>query len=286
MDKQAKINLLKNYFNKRDDAVFAFLFGSQAEEKARDESDWDIAIYLKPQSNDLEFENTNLDYPQESQIWGDLTEILGTDRVDLTILNTAPASIAASALQGTLLTIKDRRLWLKFMLVITNLAEDYRIWAHDYHQIVQRSRSLSPQDRERLERLIDFTEQQSGLYPVYRQFSWNDYNEDPRKRNEIERWLENLVNATIDMAKVIVGSKKYLVPPTYRETVRDALRILELPEEFETRFEKWVQLRNVLAHEYLDIKWKRLEDFAKTSEPYITNFVSAVKTFLEKSRPE
>lgn len=282
MDKELKISILKQYFNKRDDIVFAFLFGSRIEGKARDESDWDMAVYFKPQSDELEFENTDLDYPQESQIWGDLTEILGTDRVDLTILNTAPASIADSALQGIPLTIKDRWLWLKFMLVITNLAENYRIWAHDYHQIVQRSRSLSPQDRERLERLIDFTEQQSELYPVYRQFLWDDYNENLRKRNEIERWLENIVNAIIDMAKVIVGSKKYLVPPTYRETVRNALRILEAPEEFETRFEKWVALRNNLAHEYLDIKWKRLEEFAKTSESYVTDFVSAVKTFLEK----
>jgi len=237
MDKETKINILKQYFNKRDDIVFAFLFGSQAEEKARDESDWDIAIYIKPKSKDLEFENTDFDYQQESRIWGDLTEIISTNKVDLIVLNTAPASIAASALQGTPLTIKDRRLWLKFMLVITNLAEDYRTWAHDYHQIVQRSRSLSPQDRERLERLVDFTEQQSELYQVYHQFSWNDYNGDPRKRNEIERWLENIVNATIDMGKVIVGSKKYLVPPTYRETVRNTLKILGLPDEFETKFE-------------------------------------------------
>ena len=282
-EREEKIKKLKTYFTKRDDVVMAFLFGSQAKGYARAVSDWDIAAYFKPQSGDFEFEDTDLEYSQEDRIWADLTEILGTDSVDLLVLNRAPATIADTAIRGEPLVMKNRRLWLRFMLLITKLAEEYRIFAREYHKIVQRSRSLLPEDRERLERLVDFLEEQSGLYPVYRGFSQSDYEDDPRKRNEIERWLENIVHAVIDSGKTMLGSKKRLIPPTYREIVRRAMRMAGLPDEFETRFDGWVRLRNILAHEYLDLKWKRIADFARTSEPYIRQFVDAAKRFLSEA---
>jgi len=287
MDEHAtKIAAIKRYFENRDDVVMAFLFGSQAREGGgtHAHSDWDIAVYLTPQTSELEFEDADQEYPEEHRIWADLTTILKTDNVDLVILNRAPASIADTAISGRELVIKDRALWLRFMLLISKLAEEYRIFAREYHEIVQRSRSLLPQDRERLERLIDFLEEQAALYPVYRGFSQDEYEADPRKRNEIERWLENIVNAVIDAGKVLLGSQKRPIPPTYREIVRRAVRMGGASDDFGEKFDEWVRLRNVLAHEYLDVKWKRLADFAAKSEPYIRQFTDAVKRFLDEEK--
>ena len=73
----------------------------------------------------IEWEEQNREYPEEDKIWGDLIDILQTDNVDLIILNRAPANIAASALRGLPLVIKDYKLYLEFMLLVTREAEDY-----------------------------------------------------------------------------------------------------------------------------------------------------------------
>lgn len=278
------IRRLKKYFAKHPDVAMAFLFGSRAGRRTRPASDWDIAVYIKHGGGELEFEDAEFEYAGEDRLWADLTDMLGTDSVDLVMLNRAPAAIAEAAIRGVALVIKDRGLWLRFMLAITKLAEEYRVFAREYRQVARRSRSLSGQDRERLERLLDFLEEQLGLFAVYRGFSPAEYEDEPRKRNEIERWLENIVNAVIDSAKVIAGSQKRVLPRTYRETVRSALRLMEAPGDFGARFDGWVRLRNALAHEYLDIKWKRLADFAKTGETHIRRFVELVRKFLARKR--
>lgn len=283
MSDDPKIQALKEYFAERDDVIMAFLFGSRASGKVHTGSDWDIAVYFTPQTDEFEFEYINREYPEEHRIWADLTTMLETDNVDLVILNRAPSSIADTAIRGEVLVMKDRALWLRFMLLISKLAEEYRVFAHEYHEIVQRSRSLLPQDRERLERLIDFFEEQAALYPVYRTFSQKEYEENPRQRNEIERWLENIVNILIDISKITLGSKKMLIPRTYHEIVGGAIRAFSLSNEFVELFEQWVRIRNEFAHEYLDIKWKKLFAFAHTSEPPIRAFIDAAKKFLEEA---
>lgn len=141
------VKRLKEYFEKREDVLMAFLFGSQAKRKAAKISDWDIAVYFKPLSpNHIEWEDDR-EYPQESKVWADLVEVLDTDDVDLVILNRAPAYTSASALQGLPLVIKDRRVYLEFMLIITREAEDYIRDSEDYAKIYWRSLSLSEPDK-------------------------------------------------------------------------------------------------------------------------------------------
>jgi len=35
----------------------------------------------------------------------------------------------------------------------------------------------------------------------------------------VERWIENLVNASTDIAKILLASSKQVAPQTYRETL-------------------------------------------------------------------
>jgi uncharacterized protein len=280
--KHAKIQKLKDYLEKRDDVVMAFLFGSQAKGYARATSDWDIGVYFKSKSVELEVEDIHSDYPQEDSVWGDLTEIVATDSVDLIVLNKAPASLAGSVLRGLELVNKDRALWTRYMLIVTGLAEDYQMFADDYHRIVARSASLSPADKERLARLLDFLKEQASLYGEYQDIPQKEFEDNPRYRNEVERWLENIVNCSIDIAKIMLGSNKRLIPPTYRETMRRAMREADLPEDSEQKFDKWVRLRKYLAHEYLDVKWKRIVQFAHESESYVLAFSEAAEKLLTK----
>lgn len=109
-----------------------------------------------PQKEYLEWEEQDREYLTEDRLWSDCVEILKTDDVDLIVLNRIAASIAATAIQGIPLVIKDYDLWLKFMLIITQEAEDYREFVDDYYAISQRSTSLTPQDAESLKKPFPF----------------------------------------------------------------------------------------------------------------------------------
>ncbi len=45
--------------------------------------------------------------------------------VELLVLNRVPASVAASAIKGVLLSIKDWNLYLDFLENVTDIAEDF-----------------------------------------------------------------------------------------------------------------------------------------------------------------
>ena len=108
-DSGEKIQLLKKYFNERDDIMMAFLFGSRAQgtRSLRAGSDWDIAVYFCPLSAQLEWEATDREYPNEQAVWRDISDILESDNVDLLVLNRAPAGIAETAIGGMQLVVKD-----------------------------------------------------------------------------------------------------------------------------------------------------------------------------------
>jgi len=91
-DKKLPENILEilpkaNYFLENyQKVIFAYLFGSLARDKALPLSDIDIAIYLKE----------GADFSQEKiSILRNLMDILGTEEIDLVLLNIAPLTLKA-----------------------------------------------------------------------------------------------------------------------------------------------------------------------------------------------
>jgi predicted nucleotidyltransferase len=118
------IEKLKKYFSGRKEVAFAFLYGSQATGNATKLSDVDIGVYFYPQKkHPIEWEE-EVFYPAEDEIWSDLEQIVRRE-VELLVLNRVSASVAASSIRGIALVINDWNLYLDFMEVITDIAEDY-----------------------------------------------------------------------------------------------------------------------------------------------------------------
>ena len=116
---------LIRYFESRRDIAFAFLFGSEAKGTATSLSDVDVAVYFYPtKRHPIQYEE-EVFYDGEDAIWGDLGRLLKRE-VELLILNRVSASVAASAIRGIPLAINDWGLYLDFMEVVTEVAEDYR----------------------------------------------------------------------------------------------------------------------------------------------------------------
>ncbi len=116
---------LRKYFKDRKDVAFAFLFGSQATGSATIRSDADIAVYFYPEKRKPIEVEEEVFYDGEDKIWSDLERLLNKE-VELLVLNRVPATVATSAIKGIPLAINDWGLYLDFMLVVTDIAEDFR----------------------------------------------------------------------------------------------------------------------------------------------------------------
>ena len=50
-------------------------------------------------------------------------------------------------------------------------------------------------------------------------------------RRDLERWAENLVNASVDFARIVLASSGGRIPETYREAVRDLSIVPGFPRD-------------------------------------------------------
>lgn len=277
-----KIELLKKYFEKEPSVVLAFLFGSRAKGLTRKNSDWDIAVYFKPKSKYLEWEERDKTYSQEEKVWRKVEKILEKE-VDLVVLNRAPSMLVFSILSSSFpLVIKDRYIFLDLLEKTSYEAIDFRNFIYDFWKIKQRSKSLSREDKARLLLRVDFLESELGDFEKFQSTTEDDYCDERDKRRNLERWIENLMNASLDISKIILASEKKRIPETYREIILELSSVSGFEKEISEKISGWVGLRNILAHEYLDIRWVKINDFLKNGRVYLEKFLDEVKRFLEK----
>ncbi|MCD6094080.1 MAG: nucleotidyltransferase domain-containing protein [Candidatus Omnitrophica bacterium] len=99
---------LKNILSRDADVLFAYLFGSLAEDREYSESDIDIAVYLK--SGAMEYF-----LKKDKQILGELALCLHRDDVDLHILNVTPLLLQFEIIsQGKIIFCRDEQARVDF----------------------------------------------------------------------------------------------------------------------------------------------------------------------------
>lgn len=259
----------------------AFVFGSQATGRAHTESDWDIAVYFTPGEH-MELE-TNRNYAGESAIRGDIGTILGIE-FDLLVLNRARPALVFTVLNtGVTLTNKNRKLYLGLLLKTHYEAVDYWQFVQDFWKIRERSHSLTPEDKSMLIEHLVFLENELKDLEQFKSVSWEQFANDRHLRRNLERWVENLAMALLDIAKIILASEKRDVPQTYRETLR-TFALLYMPggEGAAETFAGFTDLRNLIAHEYLDYRFEHIRSFISTASDLLPAFLARVKELIEK----
>ena len=272
--KQPEIQQLKEYFKRQDDVSMAFVFGSYARGREMAESDFDVAIYLKEGDKDIK---------REDEIWSDITEMLKKE-VDMVCLNYAPATLVSNVMRtGIPLAIKDKRIYWEVYLRNTLEAEDFLRFLEDFWRIKQRARSLSDEDKPRLLARIDFLKTQMEEFGRFQDLTFDEYQKDIDKKRIVERWAENIVNASIDIAKIILASEKRLMPKTYEEALRDFGILSGLTGDESKRFARFAHLRNILAHEYLEILYESIREFIKDAPPLYKKTVDFLDTYLSRN---
>ena len=272
-----EIESIKNYIERIQEVSFCFLFGSRSKGLNRTNSDYDIGVYFKPvDTRTIEFENVK-EYLVLDKIWNDL-ELLLKREVDLVVLNNAPAHLASIIItRGIPIIIKDEKLFFSFLSVTTSNAIDYREFVRDYYNIYNRSASLSEIDKTNLRKILIFLENEMEDYNIFKNLSWSDYERDRNKRRNIERWVENIVNSIIDISKILLASERIPIPETYRELIIK-LKLLGIEENKSIdKVASWTKLRNILAHEYLDIRWTPIKNFTNDSQHILISIIDKLK---------
>ncbi|MBI2354474.1 MAG: nucleotidyltransferase domain-containing protein [Deltaproteobacteria bacterium] len=98
-----RLDLLKPLLERDQRVVFAYLFGGLASGVQRPLSDVDIAVYL---------DNCRHKAEVKLELIGTVSDALGTDEIDLLILNDAPVSLAGRILKNRRLLV-DRLPFLR-----------------------------------------------------------------------------------------------------------------------------------------------------------------------------
>ena len=280
---QTTIQKLKNYFASRDDVSMAFLFGSQAKGTTHAESDVDVGVYFTPQGRRFDLEE-NKEYPNENKIFDDVERVTNK-KVDLTVLNQAPAGLAFSIVnEGVPIIVKDRGVYLDFLLASSDLAEDFRNFTFDWWAIRERSHSLTDQDKQRLIERLAFVEneltERDKFKAIDQRTFMDENNRSPRR--DMERWAENILNATIDISKIMLASEKKSIPQTSEDNLRMFGYVVGFDEATVETFASWGKFRNSLAHDYLDIRFSKLYKFIDAMEQIYPMFLKFVKSALNQ----
>lgn len=136
--------------------------------------------------------------------------------------------------------------------------------------------------KERLIKHLNFLEEEIKDYTLFRSMTWEIYRDDRSKRRDVERWIENLVNSSIDISKLIMTGEDKILPETYRDMVLSLSLIKGFEKEEIEKLAQCVRLRNIVAHEYLDIRWDSIKRFIEETEPVYRNFLEKLKIYIKE----
>ena len=138
-------------------------------------------------------------------------------------------------------------------------------------------------DKSKLIPYADYLEKELEFLREYeREINWKVYESQRRKRLEIERWVESLINATLDISKMALTISGEVIPETSREVLfRLGSHVYDKEEEAGT-FSELAKIRNTLAHRYLDMKWGDIKRFLQIAPQLYPRFLNFIKREIEK----
>lgn len=127
---------------------------------------------------------------------------------------------------------------------------------------------------DKIEEILEYLEQLELFLPA----NFENYNQDFKSKAACERYFEKIVEAVVDLAFLIIKSKKMKIPKEDTEAfiilANENIISIELAE----RLRKAKGMRNVLAHEYGKIDdWLVFNSLTEELKRDITEFIDNIK---------
>jgi uncharacterized protein YutE (UPF0331/DUF86 family) len=133
---------------------------------------------------------------------------------------------------------------------------------------------------------LNFLEEELKDYEQFKRLTRAEYLSNKDKRRNVERWIENIINSTVDISKVILTIEGMSIPDTYRGIVTTISTVEGLEDVKADKLSKWVRFRNIIAHDYLDIKWNSINRFINGTDLLYKDFLRIVKQYFKNKLEE
>ncbi|MFH1386894.1 MAG: HepT-like ribonuclease domain-containing protein [bacterium] len=129
---------------------------------------------------------------------------------------------------------------------------------------------------------LSFLESEIKDLDEYRNISWETYRQEKTARKTVERTIENIVNALIDISKIILSDKSAGdIPQTYGAVILKLaeLKIIDFP--LAEKLAEYVKLRNFLSHQYLDLRWDKIKGFLSGAPEHFQHFIQQINNSIQ-----
>lgn len=95
--------------------------------------------------------------------------------------------------------------------------------------------------------------------------SWKDYKEDRKLQKLMDRTVENILTALIEICGVLL-TRQEVALDSYAQVLGECAKKLNFSEEEQEILAKIAIQRNRLAHRYLNFRWQSISMFIKNKE--------------------
>lgn len=137
---------------------------------------------------------------------------------------------------------------------------------------------MQQSDKAKIIPHIEYIEKELTYLPLYKKgIDWKTYQFQREKRLEVERWVECIINATLDVSKMVLTLKDEQLPETSREVLFHIASYVYKDERDAETFSELAKIRNTLAHRYLDIRWEDIKRFLRIVPRLYLPFLQYIK---------
>ncbi len=116
----------------------------------------------------------------------------------------------------------------------------------------------------------------------YAQKSWQEYQNDIKLQKLIDRTVENILIALIEVCGTIL-TEQNITAENYSEVLKKCGQFFGFSEEEQERLAKLAIQRNRLAHRYLNFKWNAIKMFSE-NRALVVNLIKKILEREEKKQ--
>jgi len=109
----------------------------------------------------------------------------------------------------------------------------------------------------------------------YANITWQEYEADRKIQKIMERTVENILTALIEVSGSILTQEGISVE-NYANALRKCAKLFNLSLEEQQSIEKLANIRNRLVHRYLNLKWQAINMY-KTNRHLIQKLLIAIQ---------
>ena len=99
----------------------------------------------------------------------------------------------------------------------------------------------------------------------YAHKTWSDYQGDRKLQKLIDRTVENILTALVEVSGTVLAEKGIGVE-SYSDALKKSGRAFDFSEEEQEKLAKLAIQRNRLAHRYLNFRWQAIKMFNEEKE--------------------